>query len=687
MKMHAKNSVLLVLGLAILLLGLGCPEEEEVRLVSLSVSADLSTIAAGRTATLVAMGTYSDDTVGSVEAVWSSANEEVALVFADAADASRALFTAEGEGSVEITATAKDGSGVSGAVEMTVTAAVLDRLEVLPTSARVALGMTKTYEAIGTYSDGACLPVEADWTVDDTSVATVDDGGEVTGEGLGTALLTAVSVERDDLSASAGIEVVGAVPVSLAVSPDPAQTPAGLTVDFTAEASFSDGTSGPIPVTWSSSDDAVASVDGSGTATGNEEGAATITATSVDDPSLSGSAGLTVGAPVLVSLDVTPSPASVVITQMVSFTATGVYSDSSTCPEAVTWSSSDTNIATVDLNGSATGVNTGSATITATAVSDPQVSGAATLTVKPPFTSLYLNDANGGSGNILEVPYAGGAGTVMFSSQIHPGSAGMFDPPLWVSSTRGICTKPDGTKLYFLSTYGHIYEYDFASQSTAIVHLNPTLNANKGWQGLTIDPQGHLYMVNMTTPSYGVVKVDLTQNVNANYPGVRSQFCTIGSVSNPFDLAFYQGDIYVAYWGGVARGSAGGALQSFYPNGSAVLSSLAVDAGGTFYAVDTWCKKVYRLEDTDQNGYVLGAEKTDYADFSTAGIFGISELMVDALGDVYVAELSGGTPAPQGIWNLHDGNQDGDALDAGEQTLWSTAVLGSANGGGNMAFQ
>ena len=49
----------------------------------------------------------------------------------------------------------------------------------------------------------------------------------------------------------------------------------------------------------------------------------------------------------------------------------------------VTWSSSATTVATVDSTGVVTGVAVGTATITAVSNSNPQVRGAATVTVTP----------------------------------------------------------------------------------------------------------------------------------------------------------------------------------------------------------------------------------------------------------------------------------------------------------------
>ena len=121
------------------------------------------------------------------------------------------------------------------------------------------------------------------------------------------------------------------------------------------------------------------------TATGT--GAATITAT---DPSslLDGTAVVTVLPAVLVAVTVSPVGASVPNGETEQFTATGLYSDGSTSDltSTVTWSSSDTSVATVSnaagSQGEVTGVGIGAATITAT---DPSslLDGTGVVTVLP----------------------------------------------------------------------------------------------------------------------------------------------------------------------------------------------------------------------------------------------------------------------------------------------------------------
>lgn len=82
----------------------------------------------------------------------------------------------------------------------------------------------------------------------------------------------------------------------------------------------------------------------------------------------------------LESIAVTPETASIAVGSTQQFTATGTYSGGSTADltTQVTWTSSDTTVATINASGLATGVAVGEATITATLDS---LTDSATLTV------------------------------------------------------------------------------------------------------------------------------------------------------------------------------------------------------------------------------------------------------------------------------------------------------------------
>src|SRR5207244_524598 len=110
-------------------------------------------------------------------------------------------------------------------------------------------------------------------------------------------------------------------------------------------------------VTWHSSNGAVASISASGVATGLSVGSSNITATS--GGITSNTAVLTVTAPTLVSIAVTPNSPSIAKGLTQAFLATGTYTDSSTqdLTNSATWNSSNGPVASINVSGMATAVS------------------------------------------------------------------------------------------------------------------------------------------------------------------------------------------------------------------------------------------------------------------------------------------------------------------------------------------
>jgi hypothetical protein len=221
-----------------------------------------------------------------------------------------------------------------------------------------------------------------------------------------TLTLTATSVSDSTKTASAAITLNPPPPsiTSVSSSCSPASVPTGSTSQCTATVS---GTgSYTSTVTWS-----VAGVPGGNSATGTITAAGlytapsavpstnpvSITATSTEDSTKSGSAAVTITA-ALTSIQVTPAFPSISVAQTRQFTATGTYSDNSTqiLTSGVTWSSSSSAAATINGAGLATSIAGGTTTISAASGS---VTGSTSLIVNPtPGTvssAAGVTDANG----------------------------------------------------------------------------------------------------------------------------------------------------------------------------------------------------------------------------------------------------------------------------------------------------
>ena len=165
---------------------------------------------------------------------------------------------------------------------------------------------------------------------------------------------------------------------SVSVAPGSAElTALGDTVRLSAEVRDQRGAVMPsAAVTWSTSDDSVVSVDGSGLATARGNGSATITAAS---GSASGTATVTV-TQAAAAVSVSPAAETLVVGDTVRLSAAAADARGhSVAVAAFAWTSSAASVAAVDSTGLVTGVGEGAATITAVAGS---ASGTAAITVE-----------------------------------------------------------------------------------------------------------------------------------------------------------------------------------------------------------------------------------------------------------------------------------------------------------------
>jgi len=269
-------------------------------------------------------------------------------------------------------------------------AATLVSIAVTPEDPSTALGLTRQFTATGTYSDEseADITDEVTWTSSDEDVATISN--EAGTEGLALTLTegeTTIEAELGLISGDTTLTVTAAELVSIAVTPEDPSNVVGSTRQFTATGTYSDESEENITedVTWTSDDEAVATISNEagteGLASTLTVGEATIAATLGD---VVGESTLTVVAVALVSIAVTPEDPSTALGLTRQFTATGTYNDDSEADitEAVTWTSSDEDVATISneagTEGLASTLTEGETTIEAEL---GLISGDTTLTV------------------------------------------------------------------------------------------------------------------------------------------------------------------------------------------------------------------------------------------------------------------------------------------------------------------
>jgi hypothetical protein len=359
-------------------------------LVSIEVSPAAPSIPNGSTQQFTATGVYTDNSMEDVTAqvTWASSDGAVATV--SNAAGSKGLATTAAAGSTTVSATNGD---VTGETTLTVTAATLVSIEVLPAASSLPNGSTQQYTATGVYTDDSTQDVttQVTWASSDSAVATVSNAagskGRATAATLGS---TTVSATSGDVTGETTLTVTAATLMWIEVSPATPGIPNGSTQQFAATGFYTDNSTQDLTaqVTWASSDGAVATVSNAagskGLATTAAVGATTVSATSGD---VAGETTLTVNDAALMWIEVSPATRSIPGGATQQFTATGLYTDNSTqdLTAQVTWASSDGAVATVSnaagAQGLATAAASGSTTISAIS---GDITGHATLTVTDP---------------------------------------------------------------------------------------------------------------------------------------------------------------------------------------------------------------------------------------------------------------------------------------------------------------
>jgi hypothetical protein len=333
-----------------------------------------------------ATGIFTDHTTQDLttQVTWASSSTAAATI--SNAAGSQGVASTVAAGTTTISATK---GSISGSTLLTVTSTTLQSIAVTPASPSVAKGTTRQLIATGTYSDASTVDLTdfVTWESKDETVATISNAEGTRG------LATAVDIGSTDISATFGgktgsttLTVTAATLVSIAVTPERASLPRGLTEQFVATGTFTDGSTQILTstVSWSSTNDAVASIANigdPGLATALSTGNTTLRAV---QGNVTGSASLTVTDAVLVSVAVTPTSVTIPRSSTQQFTALGTFSDTSVVDltTEVTWTSSDPSVVAISnaalSQGLATALTHGMVTVTAT---KGPVTGTASATV------------------------------------------------------------------------------------------------------------------------------------------------------------------------------------------------------------------------------------------------------------------------------------------------------------------
>ena len=231
-------------------------------------------------------------------------------------------------------------------------------ISITPSSSELASGELGALTANILPSNAADTMVT--WTSSNQSIATIDQLGIVTAITAGETTITAIANDGG-LEAVASVTVLPTKVTGVTIDPTSIQIYLGSTGSLKANISPTNATD--TTVTWTSSNETIATIDQSGVVTAIAVGEVTITAVTTDG-AFEAVASATVLPISVTGLTIEPSALKILLGSTGSLTANVVPENATN--KAITWTSDDTSIATIDENGLVTGVSIGNVIITGT---------------------------------------------------------------------------------------------------------------------------------------------------------------------------------------------------------------------------------------------------------------------------------------------------------------------------------
>ena len=354
--------------------------ECRVRVASLATSISISnstyTLKTEQSVTLKATVRTNDGSKYTDLVAWTSENPKIATVD------SNGKVTGRYPGKTIIRARTIDGT------EKSVVCAVTVRQPVKGISlpAKKSIGVGATYTLKPTFSPSYATNQNVKWASSNTAVATVSSSGVVTGKKVGTAVITCKSVDGG-FTAKCTVSVIIA---TKSVSLDRTRASVYVGKSFTLKGTVSPSNATNKTLKWYSSDTSVAKVSSAGVVTGLKGGTCTITCKN--------SGGQSAFCKVTVVQKVTGitlNRSSISIYTGKAYTLKAKISPSTATNKGVSWSSSNSKVASVSSSGVVTGVSKGTAVIIAATVDGGFIAKCSvTVTKKVDVTAVRLNKTN-----------------------------------------------------------------------------------------------------------------------------------------------------------------------------------------------------------------------------------------------------------------------------------------------------
>ena len=369
-------------------------EESNVTLESIAFEKTSLEIVEGKSETLKVIFTPSNAI--NQDVTFESSDETIVTIDENG------KLTAIMPGETTITATSEEG-GFTATCNVVVTEAIpVEEIELDITTLELYTGDSTQINA--TVTPDNATDKEIIWTSSDENVVTVNANGKVTAVGVGTAIITASSLDGE-ITATCEVTITEFIAVE-SVTLDKESVDIMKNSDIILSATVNPENATNKKLTWSSDNEDVAKVeeteDGSAKVTGVGDGTAVITVTT-EDGNFTATCNVTVttGTGKVTGVKLSANEMTLSIGKTSQIIATVEPEDAAN--RTLIWKSSNENVATVDVAGNVTAIAEGTSVITVT-TEDGNFTATCTITVVQQAKG-FTDDAEFGMKTIDKVNY------------------------------------------------------------------------------------------------------------------------------------------------------------------------------------------------------------------------------------------------------------------------------------------
>ncbi|MBP5302130.1 MAG: Ig-like domain-containing protein, partial [Bacteroidales bacterium] len=258
-------------------------------------------------------------------------------------------------------------------------------VKVSPESAELSEGEHLRLSVTVSPSDAADKSVV--WSSSDNGVAMVDASGEVVALKAGSAVIKATANDNG-VNGSCNVTVKAKeVPAeSIKLSESSISLVVGDEKQLSAEVRPDNATNKD--VVWTSADESIAKVSSSGKVTAVAAGETTVKAASASQPSVKAECKVAVSEKVIPVTSITLDKQKMELTKGLDYTLHATVEPANATNKELVWASSNEDIVVVNQQGKVIAFSTGTASVTATSVSNPEVSASCEFTVVSEVVSV-----------------------------------------------------------------------------------------------------------------------------------------------------------------------------------------------------------------------------------------------------------------------------------------------------------